>query len=377
MSQEQRRERLERPIERATAITQRTLAWFPVRVWRRFLRRNGFLLAAGVSYQSLFAFFAALYVALAVAGIWFGGSSDAIDRLVDVVNGYLPGMIGDDGIATREEFHELASASTGLLSATGTIALGLLLWTAIGFVTFARRAVCDIFGLPFDDRGYVLLKARDLLAAAAFGAALLVGSALASAASGALDLILTVSGAPADTVFAHLTVRILFVSVGFVINTLAITGLVRFLTGTSLPVRVILPGSLAGGLAVSVLQIGAGLLVSYTPNNPLLATFAVFIGLLVWFRLNGVVLLVAAAWIATAANDRRLALRELTERERMQAEQAALLLAAEVRLRDARAAAADAGWLRGFGARRELRRAEVALDEAQSRADETTGSPSR
>ena len=31
------------------------MAWFPVRVWRHFLIHNGFLLAAGVSYQALFA----------------------------------------------------------------------------------------------------------------------------------------------------------------------------------------------------------------------------------------------------------------------------------------------------------------------------------
>ena len=39
------------------------------------------------------------------------------------------------------------------------------------------------------------------------------------------------------------------------------------------------------------------------PRNPLLATFAVFIGLLLWFRLVGIITLVAAAWIAVAAQD--------------------------------------------------------------------------
>lgn len=48
------------------------MAWFPVRVWRHFLIHNGFLLAAGVSYQALFASFAAIYVAFAIAGLWLG-----------------------------------------------------------------------------------------------------------------------------------------------------------------------------------------------------------------------------------------------------------------------------------------------------------------
>ena len=91
-----------------------------------------------------------------------------------------------------------------------------------------------------------------------------------------------------------------------------------------------------GGIGISILQLGAGLLLSYTPSNPLLATFAIFIGLLLWFRLIGIVMLVAAAWIAVAANDRNVALLPQTEAERVAAEHAALLLAAQVRLRTAR-----------------------------------------
>ena len=50
-----------------------------------------------------------------------------------------------------------------------------------------------------------------------------------------------------------------------------------------------------------MVQIGAGWLFSRGPSNPLLATFAVFIGMLLWFRLIGIIILVAAAWIAVAA----------------------------------------------------------------------------
>ena len=51
-------------------LTHKTMALFPVRVWRHFLARNGFLLSSGMSYQALFAVFAAIYVVFAVAGIW-------------------------------------------------------------------------------------------------------------------------------------------------------------------------------------------------------------------------------------------------------------------------------------------------------------------
>ncbi len=96
------------------------------------------------------------------------------------------------------------------------------------------------------------------------------------------------------------TIQTSSILVSFAINSAALAALFRFLTGTKLRWRTIWPGSLLGGAALTVLQLGAGLLLSYTPSNPLLATFAIFIGLLLWFRLIGIVMLVAAAWIAVA-----------------------------------------------------------------------------
>ena len=100
------------------------------------------------------------------------------------------------------------------------------------------------------------------------------------------------------------SIRIGSVIVSFVINAAALAALFRFLTGTSLRWRVIWPGALLGGAALTVLQFGAGLLLSYTPSNPLLATFAIFVGLLLWFKISGIIMLVAAAWIAVASKDR-------------------------------------------------------------------------
>ena len=46
---------------RIASVTRWARGLFPVRVWLHFLDRNGFLLAAGMSYQALFAVFAAAY----------------------------------------------------------------------------------------------------------------------------------------------------------------------------------------------------------------------------------------------------------------------------------------------------------------------------
>lgn len=354
--------RLDTAVERATALTQRTLGLFPVRVWRHFLQHNGFLLAAGVSYQALFAIFAAIYLAFAITGLWLGGSTEAVDGLIEIINSYVPNLILEQGgVFTPEQVREIAASTTNVLGITGLIALGTVIWTAIGWVTFSRRATRDIFGLPPDTRSYVLLKARDLLAALIFGASLIVGSLLSSASAAVLSWLASLLGWDSGSDALNLGIRIGTVVVSFVLLSTALAAMVRFLTGTTLHWSTIWPGAILGGAAMTVLQYGAGFLLSYTPTNPLLATFAIFIGLLLWFRVNGVVMLVASSWIAVTAQDRDLPLQSQTEAERRIAEHRTLTLAARIRVREAHAARDAAPWYRAWAADRAVRTAEHEL----------------
>ncbi|MCR2785158.1 MULTISPECIES: YihY/virulence factor BrkB family protein [unclassified Microbacterium] len=363
------RQRFDEPIEHATALTRRTMAWFPVRVWRHFLRSNGFLLAASISYQSLFAMFAVVYVAFAIAGVWLGGSTEAVQAVISVVNSYIPDLISDTGPISPKEVTDVAQSSTGALAVTGAAAFLVAVWTAIGFVTFTRRAVRDIFGLPFDGRGYVLLKARDFVAAVLFGIALLLGAGLGAVASGAVDLLFHLLGWADSSEWLYVLGRVLSILVAFAINSTALALLFRFLAGAAAPWPTIWPGALLGGAAIGVLQISAGLLLVYTPSNPLLATFSVFIAFLVWFRLIAIVILVAASWIAVVAADRDIPLGPASEHERRVAEAHALVVGAEQRLRAALAERERARWWqvwRAWRAEREVREAEQALDDAQA-----------
>lgn len=372
-TREELRERFDKPIDRATRLTRRTLALFPVRVWRHFLQHNGFLLAASISYQTLFAIFATLYVAFAAVGLWLGGSQAAINGLIELVNLYIPDLISEDGLITPEAVAQVAESSSGTLAITGAIAVVVGIWTAIGFVTFTRRAVRDTFGLPFDRRNYFLLKARDFVAALLFGIALIVGAVLGYITSGALDALFALAGPDMRSFWSQLLVKLLSLVVSFAINAAALAGLFRFLSGASLPWRTIWPGSLLGGAAIAVLQVGVGLLFLYTPSNPLLATFGVLIGFILWFRLIGIVILVAASWIAVAAEDRDIPIRMLSDAERRAAEHRALVTAAQVRLRAAQSARASAPWYRTWLADRDVRDAQRELAEVEAAAPPPIG----
>lgn len=364
---------LEAPIERAAAITRRTMQAFPIRVWRRFLQRNGFLLSAGMSYQGLFAVFGLLFIAFASAGLWLGGSDQAIALVTTIANSYIPGIVGKNGLVHPDDVQALAANATGVLGITGIVAAGFVAWTGITAVTFTRRAVRDIFGLPYDSRSFVLLKLRDGLAGLLFGLALLVGSVLGFVGVWALRQVFDLLGWHLGATAFDLLTRAGSIVVMFVIDSAAIAMLVRFLTGTRLAWRTILPGAMLGGGAVVVLQLGAGLLLAHTPGNPLLATFAVIIAMLLWCRWVAVVILVAAAWIALTAEDRDQPLQEIDEDAARRAELAALVLAAEVRLRRAEKEHESAPWWRRRATARAVNEAREEWGDAL--ADEAAAAP--
>ncbi|WP_022888258.1 YihY/virulence factor BrkB family protein [Agromyces italicus] len=368
-------DRFEEPISRVNTITQKTLALFPVRVWRHFLARNGFILAAGLSYQALFAIFAAVYVVFAVAGIWLTSNDETLNAFIALLNSYAPGLIGPDGIISNETLTEIAQSSAGVFGWTGAVALVGLIWTAIGWITYARMSVRSIFGLPKDTRAYALLKARDFLAGLFFGAVLLAASVLTVASTSFVSWVFDVLDLPNASGWESFLVQFGSILVVFVIDTLALAVMFRFLSGAAMPWRRMWVGSLLGSGAISVMQMLSGLLVQGASRNPLLATFTVFIALLLWFHLTSIVILTAASWIAVEAADANETLRNVSaeqlEAEARQRERDALLTAAQVRVREARGELASSNWFERLPAKRRLARAEQSLAdlEAQQRAE--------
>ncbi|HKT58098.1 MAG TPA: YihY/virulence factor BrkB family protein [Microbacterium sp.] len=368
--EEELRERFAVPLARATEIRRRTLALFPVRVWRGFTGPNGFLLAAGISYQALFAFFAAIYVVFAIVGVWLGADADAVDWLINLINQYLPGVIGTgpDALVNPADIDKIVASSAGALTVAGIVAIGALVWTAIGWITYLRRAVREILGLPQDTRAYLLLKARDLVAALVFGIAMVAGGIVNNLGTWALQTVWELLGLNRTSFWFDGILSVLSVVISFVLNTAALAALFRLLAGVALKWRRIWPGSMLGGAAITVLQLSIGLLASHSPSNTLLLTFVVFIAMLLWFRLISIVVLVAAAWIATAAEDKDIPLQAITEQQRLQAQHEALLAAARERLRTAQEVQKVTPWYRRLAANRAVRAAEDELLRVEAAA---------
>jgi membrane protein len=77
----------------------------------------------------------------------------------------------------------------------------------------------------------------------------------------------------------------------------------RLAAGVKLARRSLLEGTILAALGTGVLQIFSAELLAGAGRNPILAPFAIIIGLLIWFNLVSQVYLIAAAWAAIREED--------------------------------------------------------------------------
>jgi len=314
---------------RMRAIVDRIQKLKPVRVILHYLAHRGPILAAGLSYQAIFSVFAAAWAGFSVAGLVLNASPGLRDGLFDVISTSVPGLLdrGDGGAIDADEL--LASSVLGW---TGVLALVASLVTAIGWLAASRDAVRDIADLAAHPTNFLLLRLRDLGLAVVFGVALILSAALSIGSTNALAWLLDSLGIDENSMAATVAARALGLALAFVLDVAVLAALYRVLVGVPIPPRPLWQGALLGGLALGVLKTLAGGLLTLTSSNPLLASFAVIVGLLIWFNLVCQVILVGAAWVVVSATDAGVPLDPIGDRKRREAE-ARLRLEIEEELR--------------------------------------------
>jgi membrane protein len=354
--------------QRITALVDRVFRLKPVRVLLRFTERDGDLLSAGMSFQSVFAVFAAIFVAFAVAGFWLRSSPEVLAAVIDIVNGYVPGLIGSadgDGIISPD-----ALASADVANWAGLIALVGLLWTAIGWLGFMRQAVRAIFGVPPITRFFLFQKAIDLGLALGFGLLLIAGGLASVISTAALDWVIGVLDLDEGSVPVVIGVRAVSITISVVVNVVALSLIFRVLSAIPIPPRFLVIGAGMGSIALAGLSVVSGLILGGAGRNPLLATFAVFIGLLLWLAIVWRVVLLCAAWIAVSLDDRGIDVAIYTPEQQEKRRREARRIVAAAALETAQAQMDAAGGpISRFRARRALDRAEA--EDAAARAADT------
>jgi len=326
-------------------LIARALSFRVVRAYLRYSERRGPLLADSVTYRTLFSVFAGVLLGFSVAALWLAGNPQAWQSLISAVDGVIPGLIGKDGIIDIEKLGEpVAFSFAGAFSLVG------LVLAAIGAIGSLRAALRTIADKVHDDTLVFIVLGRNLLLAVVIGAGLVAAAAATVLGTAGVGLVAGFVGVSAENPVTVGVSAVVGILVTFALDTAVVALLFRALSGVHAPARALWTGALIGGVGLTVLQQLSSLFVGGAGSNPLLASFASLIALLLWINLSCQVILIASSYIVTATLESEDRVRQvhgattLVERRVQTAEDQVKAAADELRAaREALAAERSAG----------------------------------
>lgn len=278
-------------------LIPRVIAWTlrrrAVRAFLLYSESRGPALADSVTYRALFSLFAAVLLGFSFAALWLAGNPDALLALQEAIQRAIPG-IGD--------VVDFTTASSGL-AAAGIVSIVGLVGASIGAIGSLRAAFRVIAGRVHDDTFFLWVLLRNVLLAVILGALLVASAVVGFAASLSIATVTGWLGLASDSGIAQAAGQLASLLVMLGLDTVTIVVAFRFLSGVRAPERALWTGALWGGIGLVVLQRLSGLFVGGAASNPLLATFASLIALLLWLNLSAQVILIAAAYIVTGIEE--------------------------------------------------------------------------
>lgn len=273
------------------------LARKPVRAFLLYSEQQGALLAGAVTYRALFSIFAGVLLGFSVAAIWLVGQPELWQALLDAVDSVIPGLVGEDGLIEADALKEPAS-----FTLAGIISLLGLLAAAIGAVGALRTAIRMMAGTTHVSGSPIVVILRDLLFAVILGALLLAAAVTSFLGTAFVGTVLDWMGA-GETGLSVVLTRSITIVVTLALDAIMIAVMFWMLSGMKARPRAVWAGAIIGAIGLVALQQLSSLFVSGAGSNPLLASFASLIALLLWVNLSAQVILIAAAYIIVGAEE--------------------------------------------------------------------------
>lgn len=285
-----------------TALKERIAAlldwWKHTRIGRglaRYGAANGALLSGGIAYSALFSIVAALTIAFTVFAAALGSNEELRTSVLASLDQALPGIVAtsadDGGLLTPEQLR--FSGGTGI---TGVIAVIVLVNSATSVMAALRTAIRAMFGIIAPRENIAIAKLRDLGGFVGLALSVLLTSVLGIAAGAAGSWVLAVlrlDGSEAGAWLLQGLGLLVVLAVDWVVFLL----LFRVLAGVKPPRRDLFLGALVAALGAGAIRFLGTSIVSRV-DNPLLASFAALVTLLLWVNLAVRLTLMAAAWTA-------------------------------------------------------------------------------
>lgn len=284
----------------------------PVRALKHWTASHGTLLAGGMAYAALFSFFAGILVFFSVAGIVLANRPDLTQAIIESMSESVPGLIGEDGVVSADTLTGLSASFT----IAGVIALLSGLWTAMNFLNGARMSIRAVFNLPPQPQtNFVVTKLLDLLLMIGFGLMLAVSAVLTAASSDITtwlfrDILHVDVGAALGII-----VRTLSLIIGIAFDAVIVAVVLHVMCRLRVPAPILWQGAFIGAVLLQLLKQLGSLLIGGASSNPLLATFAAVLGVLIFFNFACMVLLITASWVKVTMDDNAVSPRLLTVEE--------------------------------------------------------------
>ena len=260
-----------------------------VRASERYSDSKGSQLAGAVTYYAFLSFFPLLALAFAVVGFLAAQNVELTDHLNKALDEVLPGL------SEQLPMEQIAGARVG----AGLIGVLGLLYAGLNVVSELRQALHTIWLRNLEEGpGFLLRKLGDLLVMTGLGVALLATVSFTSVAQTATSWLLSLVDLD-GSVPASLTMRVLALVIATAVNMGVFLLAFTLLSGSDRSASTMWRGALLGAVGFEVLKFTAAQLLAGTLGNPVYASFAVLVGLLVWINLVMRLVMFSAAWTAT------------------------------------------------------------------------------
>lgn len=301
----------------------------------RYTGRRGPVLADAVTYRALFSVFAAVLLGFSIAALWLSGDDAAWDAVVKAVDSAVPGLIatGDgNGIVDLADIRAPAG-----LSIAGIISLLGLIGSALGAISSLRIAIRSIAGTVHADVAFLKVILRNVLLALIIVGTFAAAAALTLGSELVIDALAAALGLPSSSNAVKWSVRVISLVVVLALNSVLVAAAFRMLSGLRASAKSLWSGALLGAVGLLALQELSGLFVGGAKTNPLLASFASLLALLLWMNLSTQVILITSSFITLATKEEhdrvaeRFGAQTLAEEKLRQAEEDVRIATGELR----------------------------------------------
>lgn len=256
----------------------------------RYSAARGSLLAGGIAYQGLFSLFGAMAIGVSLFLGLLSWSPALQSEVITALSRLVPGVLDDgsgNGLISLSSLEISSPVNLGSI-----IGIAVLAWGALGLMACWRSSVQAMFGIVTLKQNWFLSQLINFAGFLAITVAVVVTAAATLVSSRLL----------AHATFLPEFLRHAWTSWGalvlsFLVDATVVPLLIR-LAGPRVPRADVIKGGLIAGVILGGTRLAGTSIVASLARNPMLASFAALLTVVLWLHFISRALLYLCAWMA-------------------------------------------------------------------------------